>query len=87
MTDNPLWWKGPQWLARKEEWPPDLITNASPESMAQAKATREIFAGAIATTSTDDLDALLDKFSYWKAIRVCAWIRQFSFNVRTKNTS
>ena len=87
VTDNPLWWKGPQWLARKEEWPPDLVTNASPESMAEAKATREIFAGAILTTLTDDLDALLDKFSYWKAIRACAWIRQFSFNVRTKNTS
>ena len=72
---------------KEEEWPPDLVTNASPESMAEAKATREIFAGAIATTSTDDLDALLDKSSYWKSIRVCAWIRRFSFNFRTKSTS
>ena len=71
VTDNPLWWKGPQWLTTKEEWPPDLVTSASPETMAEAKATREMFAVALAATATDELDALLDKFCYWKAIRVC----------------
>ena len=30
--------------------------------MAEAKATREIFAKAIAATATDNLDALLDEF-------------------------
>ena len=60
VTDNP-----------SEEWPPDLVTSASPETMAEAKATREMFAVALAATATDELDALLDKFFYWKAIRVC----------------
>ena len=55
--------------------------------MAEAKATREIFAKAKAAAATDNLDALLDKFSYWKAIRVCAWIRRFFFNFRTRKIS
>ncbi|XP_068750783.1 uncharacterized protein [Montipora capricornis] len=71
VTDNPLWWKGPQWLTRKEEWPPDLVTSASdsPETMAEAKATRDLFAMTVAATATDGLYALLDEFCYWKAIR------------------
>lgn len=55
--------------------------------MAEAKATREIFAKAKVVAATDNLDALLDKFSYWKAIRVCAWIRRFFFNFRTRKIS
>lgn len=55
--------------------------------MAEAKATREIFAKAKVAAATDNLDALLDKFSYWKAIRVCAWIRRFFFNFRTRKIS
>ncbi|XP_068726452.1 uncharacterized protein [Montipora capricornis] len=84
VTDNPLWWQWQQWLTRKEEWPPDLVTSASPETMAEAKATRKIFAAALAATATDELDALLDKFCYWKAIRAYAWIKRFLFNVRTR---
>ena len=64
VTDNPLWWKGPRWLTRKAEWPPDLVTSASPETIAEAKATREIFAVAVAATASDELDVLLDKFCY-----------------------
>ena len=63
------------------------MTRASPETIAEAKATREIFAVTLAATATDELDALLDKFCYWKAIRVCAWIKRFFFNVRTRKTS
>lgn len=87
MTDNPLWWEGPRWLTREAEWPPDLVTSASPETIAEAKATREIFAVAVAATASDELDVILDKFCDWKAIRVCAWIKRFLFNVRTRKTS
>ena len=41
--------------------------HASPETMAEAKATREIFAMAVAVTATDELDALLYKFCDLKA--------------------
>ena len=50
--------------------------------MAEVKATREVFAVAIATT--DELDTLLEKFIYWKTMRICAWIMRFVHNVRSK---
>ena len=39
-----LWWKGPKWLADKENWPCDIVTRSTPESQAEAKVTREVFA-------------------------------------------
>ena len=85
MTNNLLWWKGPLWLTKKEECPPNLVTSASSETMPEAKASCEIFALALAATATDELDALLDKFCYY--IRSCMLIEQFFFNVCTRKTS
>ena len=85
MTNNLLWWKGPQWLTKKEECPPNLVTSASSETMPEVKASCEIFAVALAATATDELDALLDKFCYY--IRSCTLIAQFFFNVCTRKTS
>lgn len=85
MTNNLLWWKGSQWLTKKEECPPNLVTSASSETMPEAKASCEIFAVALAATATDELDALLDKFCYY--IRSCTLIEQFFFNVCTRKTS
>ena len=43
---------------------------------------RDVFAVAIATT--DELDTLLEKFTYWKTMRICAWIMRFVHNVRSR---
>ena len=85
VAGQDLWWNGPTWLSDRESWPPDIVTSASAETKAEAKATREIFAGAI--TTKDDLDVLLEKLNYWEAIRRCAWIMRFTNNARTKKTS
>ena len=53
--------------------------------MAEAKATREIFAVVVAVT--DELDDVLKKFPYWKAIKVCAWVSRFLHNARSAKTS
>ena len=53
--------------------------------MVEAKATREIFAAAIAVT--DELDTLLEKLSYWKTIKVCAWVIRFLHNIRLAKTN
>ena len=37
--------------------------------------------------SGDELDELLAKNTYWKTLRVCAWIMQFAQNARTKRAS
>ena len=54
------------------------MTNSTPESEAEAKVTREVFAGA--RDVTDEFDVLLEKFALWKVLRVCAWISRFVNN-------
>ena len=82
VLNHPSWCNGPKWLNNKACWPPDIVTKASDESMAEVKATREVFAVAIATT--DELDILLEKFTYWKTMKICAWMMRFVHNVRSK---
>ena len=82
VQNHSSWCNGPKWLNNKACWPPDIVTKASDESMAEVKATRDVFAVAIATT--DELDTLLEKSSYWKTMRICAWIMRFVHNIRSK---
>ena len=82
VTKHPSWCNGPKWLQNKACWPPDIVTKASDESMAEEKAMRDVFAVAIATT--DELDTLLEKFTYWKTTRICVWIMRFVHNVRSR---
>ena len=49
------------------------------------KTTKELF--ALAVNSEDELNELLANSSYWKTLRVCAWIMRFAQNARTKITS
>ena len=82
VTEHPSWCNEPKWLQNKACWPPDIVTKASDESMAEEKAMRDVFAVAIATT--DELDTLLEKFTYWKTMRICEWIMRFVHNVRSR---
>ena len=81
MSNHPLWWNGPQWLQHKARWPPDIVPNAYQETLVEAKATRHVFAVAIA--ETDELDTLFEKFSYSKVKRICSWIMRFIRNARS----
>lgn len=67
-------------MAEKESWPCDFVTSSTPESQAEAKVTREVFAGA--REVTDEFDVLVEKFALWKVLRVCAWILRFVNNTR-----
>ena len=84
VTNHALWWNGPEWLSDKARWPPDIVTNATQESLAETKAKRDMLAVAVA--ATDELDDILEKFSQWKAIRVTAWIFRFTQNSRAMKT-
>ena len=35
-----LWFKGPPWLTKKREWPEDIVTSPSKESLAEAKVIK-----------------------------------------------
>ena len=72
VSGNQLWWEGPSWLADPNEWPRDMVTTATPESEAEAKATKAVF--NVAVNSPDESDQILAKFSLNKAVRIHAWI-------------
>lgn len=74
VSSHALWWNGPERLINKACWPPDIVTSASKESLGEAKVKQDFFAVAVA----DEQDALLEKFSYWKTIRVSARIMRFA---------
>lgn len=80
--ESQLWWKGPEWLSDPAKWPADLVTSPTAESNSEMKATKELFAMAVKTD--DDLDHLLPKHNYWKALRVCVRIMRFANNARAK---
>lgn len=77
-----LWLKGPEWLTEPDCWPDDILTELNKETEAEAKLTKEIFATAMETN--DDLDQVLEKHSFWKTVRVTAWIRRFLNNCKLK---
>ena len=82
VTDHALWWNGPEWLSC---WPPDIVTSATQESLAEAKSKRDSSSVAVAAAA-DELDDLLEKSSRWRTIRVTAWILRFIQNSRAKKT-
>ena len=79
-----LWLKGPEWLASPESWPAEILTEPSKETEAEAKLTKEVL-GTIAETK-DDLDEILNKHSFWKTMRVTAWIMCFAQNCKQKKS-
>ena len=75
-------WEGPNWLKDPASWPPDIVTTATPESEAEAKATKQVFALAVNGTESDAFDELLSKGSLWHCLRVGAWVQRFINNTR-----
>ena len=84
VTNHALWWNGPEWLSNKASWPPDIVTSATQESLAEPKAKRDLLSVAVA--AADELDDLLEKSSQWRTIRVTAWILRYIQNSRAKKT-
>ena len=66
-----LWWEGPDWLDNHEKWPPNITTQDTSETQAETKvAVKELF--AVAVLVEDELDQLLQKYDYWKTVRITA---------------
>ena len=80
VSERELWWKGPTWLSDPANWPPEIVTEASPQSLAERKVQRELF--AVGVEVTNDFDLLLERFGLRKAMRICAWVSRFTHNSR-----
>ena len=75
-----VWWKGPEWVADRERWPPQQAIQPSAVSTAELKATKELF--KVAVDDTERLYVVLEKFELSKAMNICAWISRFVHNLR-----
>ena len=81
-----MWWHGPDWLSDPEKWPQDIQTYSTDETQAEAKAVKELFAVAVQEPrpDTDELDRVMEKYDYWRAIRVTSWVYRFVHNAKSK---
>ena len=80
---NELWWNGPKWLSKPEEWPENVSTKATKESLGETKKVRELF--KLATEHEPvEFSELIERRNYWTVIRTCAWIARFVHNARNK---
>ncbi len=66
------WYKGPSWIQKKEQWPAELITEATDESEVEATPVKASL--NVAVQASDGLDAVLEKHDYLKAKRITAWV-------------
>ncbi|XP_068720014.1 uncharacterized protein [Montipora capricornis] len=80
VTGAQLWWNGPTWLTDPANWPPEVVTKPSPESLAERKVQQELF--AVGVEGKSDLEIVLEKFDLRKALRIGAWVARFLRNSR-----
>ena len=78
-----LWTRGPSWLYQLKLWPDNIEVNASEESEAEKRATRENLKAAVQTTELIQ-HQLLKRHNLKRATRTLAWIRRFINNSRVK---
>ena len=75
-----LWFRGPEWLSNPSEWQENIVLKPSKECSYEAKLIKEVLMKTIEKPKEDALWTLIEKYSYWKAIRVTAWVNRFLLN-------
>jgi hypothetical protein len=64
------WLEGPEWLSNPEEWPDEV-----------AKQSGEIFKAVI--QQEDVFTDVLKKYTFWRTMRIMAWVIRFLHNLRS----
>ena len=76
------WFTGPKWLLDERDWPPQPDLKTSKDTHSEYKATELVLFNN--EREADECDDLLNRGSYWRTLRVTAWILRFVSNCRTK---
>lgn len=63
------------------QWPPEIVTEPSPESRAERKVQKELF--AVGVEGRNEFDDLQEKFGLREVMRIGAWISRFLRNCRS----
>ena len=77
------WFAGPDWLLDERKWPQQPKLNNTKETDEEFKATQE----AVLRTNEcklDEWDALLERSTYWRTVRVTAWVLRFISNCKAR---
>ena len=77
------WMAGPKWLANKEEWPINIVSESTHESDCEAKKIQTILASAI-VIKDNALDNLLNKHNMLKTLGIMSWIKRYFANCKGK---
>lgn len=80
VTGAPPRWNRPTWFTDPANWPPEVVTKPSPESLAERKVQQELF--AVGVEGKGHLEVVLEKFDLRKALRIGAWVTRFLLNSR-----
>ena len=83
VTNNMLWWNGPEWLGDREHWPPEIVVKSSHETNVETKMIKEVI-NIVVERANDGFDELLMKHGLWKVLRIGAWISRFLLNCNAK---
>ncbi|XP_028410907.1 uncharacterized protein LOC114533565 [Dendronephthya gigantea] len=80
---NGSWFNGPDWLLEKEQWPEQPILRVTTSVSQECKPIKE---QALFTKERepDEWDALLERNTYWRTLRVTAWVLRFLNNCLAK---
>ena len=76
---NGSWFNGPDWLLEKEQWPeqPNLKVTTSVSQECKPIKEQALFTK---DREPDEWDALLERNTYWRTLRVTAWALRFLNN-------
>ena len=73
-----LWFHGPDWLHNKDEWPSQPEFMETPETVSESLSMKEKqLLVKHETEEPNQLSRLLEKFSYWKTLRITALMMRF----------
>ena len=82
ISSSELWWTGPEWFQHPQKWPNNPVVRTSPEAEAEAKVIHEVLCVLQTEPASDEFDDLLERSSFHRTLRICAWINRFIHNSR-----
>ncbi|KAL9977857.1 hypothetical protein ACROYT_G015311, partial [Oculina patagonica] len=80
-----LWFRGPEWLSAHDQWPDQPEVSGSPENDKERVTPKheKQFLVKEMEVENETRDTLLSKYtSYWKLLRVTAFVMRFINNCR-----